>query len=232
MPVLPPTLLSTCASSVVGICTNGSPRSAVAAANPARSPTTPPPSAITAVRRSTPASSSASTPAVGVQALGGLAGRHDDRARRRCRSRPALQQGRQVQRGHGLVGDDDGALLRQHRRQQRAGAGQQAVADHDVVARGPARPAAGAAAASRASASTTWRWCGPGCRRRSRRRGRPPRRSGGARAIRRRARRAGSPRCSSGRWLRPATRRTSVGSVQRSQTDARSRGWRRGSRGP
>ena len=57
MPVLPPTLESTWASSVVGTCTKGRPRSAVAAANPARSPTTPPPSATTAVRRSAPVSS-------------------------------------------------------------------------------------------------------------------------------------------------------------------------------
>ena len=54
IPVLPPTELSTCDSSVVGTCTNGRPRSVVAAAKPARSPTTPPPSAITAVRRSIP----------------------------------------------------------------------------------------------------------------------------------------------------------------------------------
>ncbi len=61
IPVLPPTPESTCASSVVGNCTNGSPRNAVAAANPARSPTTPPPRASTAVRRSAPVSSMRST---------------------------------------------------------------------------------------------------------------------------------------------------------------------------
>ena len=42
---VPPTELSTCASSVVGTCTNGTPRRYVAATKPARSPTTPPPSA-------------------------------------------------------------------------------------------------------------------------------------------------------------------------------------------
>ena len=43
--VLPPTDESTCASSVVGNCTCGTPRMKQAAANPAMSPTTPPPSA-------------------------------------------------------------------------------------------------------------------------------------------------------------------------------------------
>ena len=53
-PVLPPTLLSTWASSVVGTPTQATPRSQVAAAKPARSPTTPPPSATTASSRSEP----------------------------------------------------------------------------------------------------------------------------------------------------------------------------------
>ncbi len=57
MPTLPPTELSTCASSVVGTCTNRSPRANVAATNPARSPTTPPPSATTTDLRSAPWSS-------------------------------------------------------------------------------------------------------------------------------------------------------------------------------
>ena len=52
MATLPPTLESTCASSVVGHCTNGTPRLKVAAAKPARSPTTPPPSATTGEERS------------------------------------------------------------------------------------------------------------------------------------------------------------------------------------
>ena len=42
---------------MVGTCTKGTPRNATAAAKPARSPTTPPPSAITAARRSMPAAS-------------------------------------------------------------------------------------------------------------------------------------------------------------------------------
>src|SRR5579875_3449518 len=56
-PVLPPMPASTWASSVVGTCTSGSPRKSVPAAKPARSPTTPPPSATTGERRSIPASS-------------------------------------------------------------------------------------------------------------------------------------------------------------------------------
>ena len=43
MPVLPPTAASTMPRSVVGICTTGTPRSQVAAANPARSVVAPPP---------------------------------------------------------------------------------------------------------------------------------------------------------------------------------------------
>ena len=52
MPVLPPTDESTCASSVVGTWMNGTPRMKHAAAKPAMSPTTPPPSDTTVVRRS------------------------------------------------------------------------------------------------------------------------------------------------------------------------------------
>ncbi len=59
-PTLPPTELSTCASSVVGTCTKVSPRANVAATNPARSPTTPPPIAMTTDLRSVPSSSSLS----------------------------------------------------------------------------------------------------------------------------------------------------------------------------
>mmetsp|Transcript_56720 Transcript_56720/g.130414 ORF Transcript_56720/g.130414 Transcript_56720/m.130414 type:complete len:246 (-) Transcript_56720:258-995(-) len=51
MPVLPPMLESTIARTVVGTCTNGTPRMYVAAVNPERSPTTPPPRATTQVSR-------------------------------------------------------------------------------------------------------------------------------------------------------------------------------------
>jgi hypothetical protein len=51
MPVLPPMEESTQASMEVGTCTTGTPRMYVAATNPARSPTTPPPSATTHVSR-------------------------------------------------------------------------------------------------------------------------------------------------------------------------------------
>ena len=49
--VLPPTAESTIASSVVGTCTRSTPRMNVAATNPARSPTTPPPTAMTTASR-------------------------------------------------------------------------------------------------------------------------------------------------------------------------------------
>ena len=48
-PTLPPIALSTCASSVVGTWTSGMPRRKVAAAKPAMSPTTPPPTATIAL---------------------------------------------------------------------------------------------------------------------------------------------------------------------------------------
>ena len=51
-PVLPPMLESTIASRVVGTATRRTPRSHVAAARPARSPTIPPPTAITTPPRS------------------------------------------------------------------------------------------------------------------------------------------------------------------------------------
>jgi len=60
-PVLPPTELSTWARRVVGIWMKPVPRLVMAAANPVRSPITPPPSAITVSERSTLRSSRAST---------------------------------------------------------------------------------------------------------------------------------------------------------------------------
>ena len=54
MPVLPPTAASTMPSNVVGTWTTLTPRIQVAAANPARSVTDPPPSPITTSRRSSP----------------------------------------------------------------------------------------------------------------------------------------------------------------------------------
>ncbi len=56
-PVFPPIELSSIAKSVVGTWTTGTPRRKVAATNPATSPTTPPPRAITAQSRPYPAAS-------------------------------------------------------------------------------------------------------------------------------------------------------------------------------
>ena len=56
--VLPPMAASVMPSSVVGISTIRTPRSQVAATNPARSVTAPPPSATTASVRPTPAAAS------------------------------------------------------------------------------------------------------------------------------------------------------------------------------
>src|SRR5919198_204850 len=60
MPVLPPTDESTCASRLVGTWMKSRPRRTLAAAKPARSPTTPPPSATTRSPRSILAAISAS----------------------------------------------------------------------------------------------------------------------------------------------------------------------------
>ena len=60
MATLPPTEESTWESRVVGICTKSTPRRTVAAAKPARSPTTPPPRATTASVRVSPAAIMAS----------------------------------------------------------------------------------------------------------------------------------------------------------------------------
>ncbi len=54
IPVLPPTAASTIASSVVGTCTTRTPRIQVAATNPARSVTAPPPSETTTSLRVSP----------------------------------------------------------------------------------------------------------------------------------------------------------------------------------
>ena len=59
-PTLPPIELSTMESSVVGMPTQSTPRIQVAAAKPARSPTTPPPRATTRPSRPRRASSRAS----------------------------------------------------------------------------------------------------------------------------------------------------------------------------
>ncbi len=62
-------------------------------------------------------------------------GRHDDVPRRDPGLCEAREQRRQMQPGDNGVGDDDRAPLRQHRAEQRPGAGQQSIADHHLVAR-------------------------------------------------------------------------------------------------
>src|ERR1700737_828053 len=57
-PVLPPIALSTCATSVVGMCPSPIPPALLAPTNPATSPTTPPPIATSNARRSAPARTS------------------------------------------------------------------------------------------------------------------------------------------------------------------------------
>ena len=113
MPVLPPTEESTCASSVVGICTKRMPRRTMLAAKPARSPITPPPSAITQSPRSSPISSRRShSRGQRREALGRLAGRQDLRAGVAARGLQARLQRGQVARGDVLVGDDAASARR------------------------------------------------------------------------------------------------------------------------
>ena len=83
---------STWASSEVGICTTRTPRRRMLAAKPARSPTTPPPRAMTQSPRSTPSSSRLSqSGGEHGKALARLAGRHNGLAEiEPVRSRLAL----------------------------------------------------------------------------------------------------------------------------------------------
>ncbi len=69
---------------------------------------------------------------VDLHAFGGFATGDDDRIGLDRGFAEAVEQGLQVQVGDVAVGDDDGALLRQARGKQGAGAGQQVVADDDV----------------------------------------------------------------------------------------------------
>ena len=79
MPVLPPTAASTMPSTVVGRFTNRTPRSQLAATNPARSVVAPPPRPMTTSDRVNPASPSASQQRVRTSAdLACLAVRHLD----------------------------------------------------------------------------------------------------------------------------------------------------------
>ena len=108
MPVLPPTEESTCASSEVGICTKCMPRRTMPAAKPARSPMTPPPSAMTTSPRSSRAASTPSTTSCRCgKALGLFAGRQRDDGRLRCRAASRLATSASRWRcGDIVVGDD------------------------------------------------------------------------------------------------------------------------------
>ncbi len=200
MPVLPPTDESTWASREVGACTKRTPRRSVAAANPARSPTTPPPSATTrSFALDLVSEQSVADLREGRVGFRGLAGCHRDEARAQARRLQARAQAVGVERGHVGVGDDDGGL-RLQRRHVSAGCVEEAAPDQDVVGPAPveghghgeavvhwaAIPGCGAIPgfwefrwASRASITscTTRSWA---TSRRSPPR-RPPRRRGGAR---------------------------------------------------
>ena len=68
------------------------------------------------------------------EGLGLLAGRQHDRIGRNARCSEVRHQGREIVRGDGLVGHDDGARPRQRRRDFRRKPVAQPVADQDVVA--------------------------------------------------------------------------------------------------
>jgi hypothetical protein len=107
--VLPPTEESTIASNVVGICTQSMPRIQQAAAKPARSPTTPPPSATTDASRVAPSDARASITVAEIgQGLFGLAGGDHVAGDLEARLGPA-QGGFEavgVQRRHVRIADD------------------------------------------------------------------------------------------------------------------------------
>ena len=107
MPVLPPTEESTWASSVVGTWMKSTPRSSTAAAKPARSPTTPPPSATSVVLRSGRWSSSSfiSRPKAPNSLLLSPAGTVTER-RRDARLVERGGEPGAVERRHRLVADD------------------------------------------------------------------------------------------------------------------------------
>ena len=134
MPVLPPTEESTCASSEVGIWMKFMPRRTMPAAKPARSPITPPPSAMTASPRSSRAARTRSHHILRrCEALGLLAGRQDDSDIADAGRVEAGGQSRKMRGSDVLVGDDSSADPWQARCDLAAGARDQAVADQDVV---------------------------------------------------------------------------------------------------
>ncbi len=127
MPVLPPTEELTCASSEVGIWMKFMPRRTMPAAKPARSPMTPPPSAITASPRSSRAARTRSTTSCSAAKLlvfspaGSVTGDAADAGRVE-----AGGQRRKMRGGDVLVGDDGGANAGQARGDLVAGARDQA----------------------------------------------------------------------------------------------------------
>ena len=135
IPVLPPTELSTWASSVVGICTKPTPRRRIAAAKPARSPITPPPKATTRSSRATFSAISHSTAAASAcPALGRLARRQfQHRATRSRPPRARLRSAGRCRRGNAGLGQDRHARAAEQRRDLGPRARQQPGADADVV---------------------------------------------------------------------------------------------------
>ena len=134
IPVLPPTELSTWASSVVGICTKPTPRRSTAAAKPARSPTTPPPKATTRSSRPTFSaishSTACSSPAQPLVASPGSSSSTDDGD---AGLGEAGAQRRQVQARDPALGQDGDTRAAEQRRDLGAGPRQQPGADADRV---------------------------------------------------------------------------------------------------
>src|ERR1700758_1111998 len=145
MAVLPPTEESTCASSVVGTCTQSSPRRTAAAQKPARSPTTPPPSAITTSPRSTFAAISASHTRSNMAMLfepspGGTLTwvAPEPAAAGAARLRPRRRRSER-QRLDGRIGDDRGLRAGLERGDALPERAEEAAADDDVVGSCPER---------------------------------------------------------------------------------------------
>ena len=111
------------------------PRRVIAAAKPARSPTTPPPSATTTSPRSQPRFQDRLDDLLQLlEALRAFARRNDDLGAVDAGRAQRGAERRQVELRDVLVGDDRGVAAREERGDPRAGLREQPGADHDIVA--------------------------------------------------------------------------------------------------
>ena len=134
IPVFPPTDESTCASNVVGTWMKSRPRRTAAAAKPARSPITPPPSAtIRSPRSIRAARRSSQTFSNWLKLLLDFTRRHNDAEGGKSGGGKRALRRFQMVPGNVLVGHDGNLCPRPKRGGFRTQLGQQAAADDNVV---------------------------------------------------------------------------------------------------